>query len=257
MAPLFDVRNLTIGYDTPLLRDISFSAEAGQIIGILGRNGSGKTTLLRGLSGSIRRFTGEILVNGQDCSRMTPKQQATKLSVLPQQTEILEGITARQLIEMGRYAYSGLLGWESRKAEDKILENARRLGILHLLDMDCAKLSQGQRQLAALCRLLVQNTPVLLLDEPNATLDYDNTFAMFRVLQDVVKNKTALLVLHDPELALAHCHRLLLVKEGGICRRLSLAQAEAPEVEEALRQLYPNIVVRKDPLDGRFRCYNP
>ncbi len=258
MEPLFEVRNLSVGYDAPLLQKITFSAYAGEVIGILGRNGCGKTTLLRGLSGSIHRFSGEIFVTGKACTAINPRQQAAHISVLPQQTEILEGISAWQLIEMGRYPYGGLFR-NAGEGDRKIIEqNAELLGITDLLNADCARLSQGQRQLVLLCRLLVQDTPVMLLDEPNAALDYDNTFAMFRILRDVVKkqNKTALLVLHDPELALAHCHRLLTVKDGRLCCDLPLAQAGVASVEKALGQIYPNVIVRKDPFNGYFRCYN-
>ncbi len=259
MEALLDVRRLSVGYETPLLQDISFSAAPGEIVGILGRNGCGKTTLLRGLSGSIRRFGGEIFIRGRDCTCLKPKQQARLLSLLPQQTELLEGITARQLIQMGRYPYGGFFQTATAEDETVLQEYAELLGIVPLLDQDCARLSTGQRQLTLLCRLLTQDTPVMLLDEPNAALDYDNSIALFRILQDVVKQKkkTALLVLHGPELALKNCHRLLLVKDGKLCRNLLPAQTGAEAVEEALQQIYPNVILRKDPYDGHFRCYHP
>ncbi len=257
MVPLFEIRDLSVGYDSPLLQNISFSARPGELIAILGRNGCGKTTLLRGIAGGIRRFSGEIRVAGRDCAGMGPRRQAALISVLPQQTEILEGISACQLIEMGRYPHGGFLGEDRREREACILENARLLGIEHLLEADTARLSQGQRQLVLLCRLLVQDTPVLLLDEPNSALDYDNTYTMFRRLRQVVENKqkTALLVLHDPELALSQCHRLLIMKDGSLCADICPAAAGQAQVEQALRQIYPNVTLRKDPYDGHFHCY--
>ncbi len=255
MEPLLDVRDLSVGYDRPLLHDISFRADPGEIVGILGRNGCGKTTLLRGLCGGIRRFSGRILIAGQGDTTMKLRQRAACISVLHQQTQVMEGISARQIMEMGRYPYADL----HRGGAELVERSADLLGSTELLDADCAKLSQGQRQLVLLCRLLVQDTPVMLLDEPNAALDYDNTAAMFSILQNVVQEqeKTALLVLHDPELALAHCQRLLIMKEGRICRELMPAADDRAAVEEGLRQIYPNIAVRKDPFDGHFRCYQP
>ncbi len=254
----FEVKNLSVGYEKPLLREISFCTEPGQMVGILGRNGCGKTTLLRGLAGSVRRFSGEIVVSGKNCAAMNPRQQAAYLSVLPQQTQILEGILARDVIEMGRYPHGGLFPESAAQVQLRVIQAADTLGIARLLTMDCGKLSQGQRQLVLLARCLVQDTPVLLLDEPNTALDYDNTHTLFRTLRDLVSSggKTALMVLHDPELALQYCQRLLILKDGKLMEDLTVAQAGQQRLERALQGLYPNIVVRKDPLTGRFRCYD-
>ncbi len=258
MEALFEVRNLSVGYAAPLLSNVSFSAEAGQLIAILGRNGSGKTTLLRGIAGSIRRFSGQIFVSGRDCTHIKLRQLAGCISLLPQQTELMEGISARQLLEMGRYPYVGPFGGTSPEGKALIEQTAALLGITELLDRDCARLSQGQRQLVLLGKLLAQDTPVMLLDEPNAALDYDNNFTLFRILQDVVarQQKTALLVLHDPELALAHCQRILIVKDGRLLEDIVPAQADAAALQNALQQIYPQLILRKDPFDGHFRCYH-
>ncbi len=256
MKPLFEVRNLSVGYDTPLLTDISFSSESGQTVGILGRNGCGKTTLFRGISGSIRRFSGQILVNGTDCSALSLRRQAALLSLLPQTTEIMEGIFAREVIAMGRYPYGSIFREERGDVQACVHQAVQILGIEHLLEQDCGTLSQGQRQLVLLARLLVQDTPVMLLDEPNAALDCDNAHTMFTVLQQLVRKsqKTALMILHDPELALHWCDRVFLLKDGGICADLSPATAQPAEIQAALRQLYPRMSVRRDPFDGTLRC---
>ncbi len=255
---MLEVKNLTLGYDTPLLKDITFSAQSGQVIGILGRNGCGKTTLLRGLAGSIRRFSGEVWVDGRNCTAMSPRVQAKYRGVLAQHTQIMEGILAREILEMGRYPHSSAFRDLDREGAKKIEECARLLGISHLLDHDCGKLSQGQRQLVLLGRLMVQDTPLMLLDEPNSALDYDNSHTMFAIVRRLVRqqSKTALVVLHDPELALRYCDRLLLLKDGTICQDLAPGEAGEEAITAALGQLYPNVIVRRDPFDGHFRCYS-
>ncbi len=255
---LLEVKNLSVGYRKPILEGISFSAEAGTIVGILGRNGCGKTTLLRGMAGSVRRFSGELLVAGRNCAAMTVKQQAEMLAVLPQQTQLLPGICARDVLKMGRYPYEGIFAPLAKHGTEQILEAAKICGIDHLLDRDCDQLSQGQRQMVLLARCLVQDTPVLLLDEPNTALDFDNTHAIFGALGELVqkKNKVALMVLHDPELALQYCHRLLILKDGRLTGDLTLSRSEQPQIEKALQSLYAIIRVRKDPVSGLFRCYH-
>src|SRR5699024_3321364 len=95
----------------------------------------------------------------------------------------------------------------------RVQDTARTFGVESLLDTDAAALSEGQRQLIHLCRVAVQDTPVLLLDEPNSALDFANTHRLFAVLRRWVRdrNKAALIVLHDPALALRYCDRLLLM----------------------------------------------
>ncbi len=257
MSVLFEAHDLTVGYERPVVHEISFTADSGEIVGILGRNGYGKTTLLRGIMGGVTCFSGEILVDGVPCRNLPAKKRARYLSVLPQQTEIMGGILAREVIEMGRYPYGGLFGDIGEAGKRLIEETAETLDITNLLESDCGKLSQGQRQLVLLARLFVQDTPVMLLDEPDASLDFYNTHILFSTLSTMIREqqKAAILVLHNPELALQWCDRLVILKHGRIAAELRPATADERETEDALRLLYENIQVRRDPFSGKLRCY--
>lgn len=132
---------------------------------------------------------------------------------------------------------------------------AERFGVAELLDRDCAQLSEGQRQLVHLARLAVQDAPILLLDEPNSALDFENTGLLFRRVRELVETgeRTALIVLHDPALALRWCRRLLLLDGGRLVDDVATEGMGAEALQAVLRQLYPTIQVRRDE-GGRFYC---
>lgn len=132
---------------------------------------------------------------------------------------------------------------------------AERFGVAELLDRDCAQLSDGQRQLVHLARLAVQDAPILLLDEPNSALDFENTGLLFRRVRELVETgeRTALIVLHDPALALRWCRRLLLLDGGRLVDDVATEGMGAEALQAVLRQLYPTIQVRRDE-GGRFYC---
>ena len=254
MEPLLEVRELTLGYRAPLVEGISFSLMPGEMVGILGRNGCGKTTLLRGIAGGVRRFSGQVFVQGEECGALSHKERARRMAILSQQTWIMEGITPREVLAMGRYPYGS--PFFTRADESHIREAAAVFGVEDKLEEDCSHLSQGQRQLVLLAEILVQDTPVMLLDEPDTALDFDNTYTMFYSLRKLVtqRQKGALLVLHNPEQALRWCDRLLLLSHGRQVGVISPKDADASTIQAALRELYPKIHVWLDSHSGEFRC---
>ena len=257
MEPIFEVCHLSAGYDTPIVSDIFFSVSSGEVVGILGRNGHGKTTLLRGITGDAKRFSGEIWIDGKDCTTLTAKRLATFLSVLPQRTQILEGITVEEILKMGCYPRQGFLQALSDEEQKKMIHASERLGIAELLDQDCAKLSQGQQQMVLLCRMLIQDTPVMLLDEPDAALDYYNQHLLFQILKRLIREekKAGILVLHNPETALQWCDRLLILNQGVLLQDFNTASADEIQIQEFLQILYPDIQVRTNPFYKGFVCY--
>lgn len=252
---LLEVNSLTVGYGRPVVREASLALQAGQITALLGPNGCGKSTLLRGISGSGKVFEGTVQVCGQDCLAMTARRRARCLAVLPQRVGVLPGLTVREIIAMGRYAHSGIFGGPAPGDARRVQDTARTFGVESLLDTDAAALSEGQRQLIHLCRVAVQDTPVLLLDEPNSALDFANTHRLFAVLRRWVRdrNKAALIVLHDPALALRYCDRLLLMQAGRLCGALHPGDG-VPAIQQALKPLYPGLQVVPGPQPGQLFC---
>ena len=255
MAAL-EVEHLTVGYSAPVVQNVSFSVEKGQVVGLLGRNGSGKTTILRGLIGSAKVSGGAVRVNGRDCLSLKARPRAALMALLSQRIELTEGLRAGEVICMGRCAHGGLFSGPT--AEDRALcrRVAEKLNIAHLWDRDCGTLSEGQRQMVQLARVTAQDAAVLLLDEPNSALDYQNSRLLFGQVQKLTRerDKAALVVMHDPALALRWCDRLLRLENGRLTGALEPASAAVEEAQSFLSGLYPGITVRRDGLNGAFYC---
>lgn len=255
MDRMLKVKNLSVGYRAPIVENASFALCRGEVVGLLGRNGSGKTTLLRGLAGAAKVFGGGAEAGGKDLLSLSARERARVLSLLSQRAGLPEGMQVREVIAMGRYAYSSIFGRE-RREEELVRQAARRFGIGDLLEADCAALSEGQRQLVHLARVTVQEAPVLLLDEPNSALDFENTHRLFSEVRRLTREdgRSVLTVLHDPALALRWCDRLMLLTDGRLSEAVPVAGSSAEELQTFLQQLYPALQLRQDSETGFFFC---
>ena len=128
------------------------------------------------------------------------------------------------------------------------------LGIGELWGKDCALLSEGQRQLVQLARALAQDAPLLLLDEPTSALDPENAQLLFHQLRRLTQsqNKAALAVVHDPALALRWCDRLYCMREGVLTGGICPTESSPQQIQDFLRQIWPQILVKKDKETGLF-----
>lgn len=192
---------------------------------------------------------------GEDCLDWSARRRARSIALLSQHSQLLPGLRAEEVIAMGRTPWLGPLSGPGPEDRAMVRAAAERFGVAELLDRDCAQLSDGQRQLVHLARLAVQDAPILLLDEPNSALDFENTGLLFRRVRELVETgeRTALIVLHDPALALRWCRRLLLLAGGRLVDNVATEGMGAEALQAVLRQLYPTIQVRWDE-SGRFYC---
>ncbi len=214
-----EIINLTAGYEkATVLRDISLQVGEGRICALLGHNGSGKTTLMNCVNALIKPYQGRINVMGRDISKMNRVRIAQLISIVPQSSYSAFAFPVIDMILMGSAAR--LRSWASpgQQEKKKAYQVMEEVGISALAKAQYSELSGGQQQLVLLSRALYQNTSLMLLDEPNSHLDFCNQHRMMQHVKDVVKMRglTALISLHDPNLALYYCDDIIMLKDGRI-----------------------------------------
>ncbi len=222
MEVMLRVENLSAGYGKdPVIRDVDLRIGEGCICALIGRNGSGKTTLMRCINAVLKPFKGRMTVGGKDITRLKRTEIARLISVVPQTNDVAFPFSCREMILMGGAAR--LRAWASPgAAEDhRVKKIANEMGFTGLLERPFNHLSGGQKQLVMLARALYQDTPVMLLDEPNAHLDFCNQHRMMAFFQEAARRRriTALVTLHDPNLALNYCDSVILLRDGRVVAR--------------------------------------
>ncbi|MDR3319845.1 MAG: ABC transporter ATP-binding protein [Desulfovibrio sp.] len=213
---MLDVIDLSAGYGGKIiLRDINLAARGGECVALLGRNGSGKTTLLRAVSGTLRLTGGKILLQGNPAR--AARRRARLCAVVPQREDIPAGISAREMVLLGRYPWLSWLGAYSQKDRDAAEAALEAVDALTLAERELAALSGGELQRIFLARALAQESPILLLDEPTANLDP----ARMTELLDLLEARRAagylvVMALHDCNLAALYATRLVGIREGRV-----------------------------------------
>ena len=169
-----EVKNLNFSYGhRQVLHDISFSARKGEFLSILGPNGVGKSTLFRCVLGLLSGYTGQVLVDGIDARSFSVRESARHIAYIPQSSHPIFNYSVFDIVLMGRT--SGLSTFRSpgKKDTEKCRWALEKIGISHLTDRCFHRLSGGEQQLVLIARALVQDAPILMLDEPTANLDQE------------------------------------------------------------------------------------
>lgn len=212
-------RQLRIGYSQKtVIPEMNVRIPTGRITSIIGPNGCGKSTLLKGLARIIPLQGGTILINGEDMSRLSTKQIARKMALLPQGPQAPAGLSVRELIGFGRYPYQSGLSSLTQKDREMIDRAMKETRVENLADQSVDQLSGGQRQRAWIAMALAQDTPLILLDEPTTYLDMAHQLEILELLKTLneTEHKTIVLVIHDLNLAARFSDYLITMKDGKI-----------------------------------------
>ncbi len=201
-----------------VLKDISFIAERGEITTVLGPNGAGKTTLFKCITGIWKSYGGEIYVDGKRVDQFSFNKRARFFSIVPQEHEPAFPYSVFEVVLMGRASYIGIFSTPSKKDYTIAEEALELVGISHLKEVPYTQISGGERQLTLIARALAQHAPIIILDEPTSHLDFKNQFQVLFKIKKIVKEKklTAVLTLHDPNLASIFSDKILVIKDGRI-----------------------------------------
>ena len=201
--------------DADLLTDVSLDLRDGEFVGIIGPNGSGKSTLLRLLLGSLAPTEGTILVTGCESRRISARTMARTVSRVPQNQASPQGFTARDIVMMGRYPHLGTFQVEGKSDERIVAHALATLDATTFAPRDVATLSGGERQRVFVARVLAQETPVILLDEPTSNLDLKHQLLVLEVMARLVAaGGLVIAALHELSLAARFCSRLIMLSGG-------------------------------------------
>ncbi|MBQ8452800.1 MAG: ABC transporter ATP-binding protein [Prevotella sp.] len=198
--------------------DINATAQAGMLTCLLGRNGAGKSTLLQTITGRLRPLAGEVTYDDISIAALSPRQRARMVSIVLTRQPNDVAITTQELVALGRHPYTNYFGTLSAQDRHYVADAMEKTHISHLARRPIAQLSDGERQRALIAKALAQQTPVIILDEPTAFLDYPGRIDTMTLLRDLAhgEGKTILLATHDWELALRHADTLWLLAEQGL-----------------------------------------
>ncbi len=244
MSNLLKIDNLSAGYgDKNVVKNVTLTIRKGEICALLGANASGKSTLIKAICSLIKR-TGAVAVNGQDIAKLTDRRRARLISYIPQKSSLSLSIRAIDVVMMGFTPMLSLFGRPSDDMQNRAETALQSVGLQHVAQQDFQTLSEGQKQLVIIARALVQNTELLLFDEPDSALDFQNKYRVLSVVKQITgSEKAALICLHDANLALKSCTRALLFKDGCIVHDLDLGTVTVPKLQAALCDIYGRVEV--------------
>ena len=237
MKPLLETRALAYGHPGRTLgRDISIDVSLGEVLCVLGPNGGGKTTLFRTLLGLLPAHAGSIALGGKPLAACTPSERAKLMAYVPQAGNSYFAFTVRDVVLMGRTAHLGLFAAPGPKDFDAANAAMAELRIAHLAGKSFTQISGGEHQLALIARALAQESPLLIMDEPTAGLDFGNqSLILNEILRLKASGRSVLFCSHDPDHALQCADRALLLHTGNV---LALGNPREVVTANNLKTLY-------------------
>ncbi|MFI3283165.1 MAG: ABC transporter ATP-binding protein [Rikenellaceae bacterium] len=247
------LNTLSIGYkERCVIPNINATINSGELTSLLGANGVGKSTLLRTMTANQPKLDGEIFYHDKELASYTHKELSKMISIVLTERVAIKNISVFELVSFGRSPYTGFWGGVSHQDKEIIKESLRMVGIEHLAERMVQTLSDGERQKAMIAKALAQQTPIILLDEPTAFLDFPSKVEIMQLLHRLSRltGKTIFMSTHDLDLALQISDRIWLM-DGD--RGVNTGIPEDLALNGDLSRFFERKGIAFDPSSGLFR----
>ena len=236
---ILKIKNLSFSYNDPktnILNSIFVEFASNEITGILGCNGSGKSTLLDCIMRLNNNYSGEILLHDKNVKGYSLNCYSKLIAYLPQSINKAIDFKVKDFLLFGRAPY--LLTCEVPRKEDyeRVCVYAERIGIIDLINKNFNELSGGEKELVRIAKTLMQETEIILLDEPTASLDFGNQYKILDLLTELKKGgKTIIFTIHNPKQLLEYDFNVVVLNKAKI-----IAQGLANDVisDEIIKMIY-------------------
>lgn len=223
-----------------LISGITLSFTPNCLWGIIGPNGAGKTSLLRALSGLLLPAAGDILVEGKSIKSLSRQEISKFITFVPQQIPLHFNFKVKEIVAMGRYAYTRQYHTET----DKIYDSLEAVDMARHAENLINELSSGERQRVYIARALVSSAPFVLLDEPTSSLDIRHQLEIWELLKKVINEKrTVIASHHDLRAAMRHCDQIVVLQEGQCIAAGPVASTLDPALIERVFQVSFNEII--------------
>ncbi len=251
-----NVANLKFRYgNRPILNDITFTAPPNCLLSILGPNGVGKSTLFRCILGLLRNYDGTISVENTNVKTLSIKELAKLIAYIPQSHYPSFNFSVFDMVLMGTAVQISSISRPGTKQITLAEAALERVGIAHLKDRGYGQISGGERQLVLMARALVQESKILILDEPTANLDYGNQIRVLTQIKTLAREGyTIIQSTHNPDQTFMFSDHVLAIKDGNI-----VANGAPKDIfsDELIRDLYGVDVELQNLYGGKARICIP
>lgn len=216
MNKVIELKNISFSYKkNQVFNDFSVDFYEKKISFLLGRNGSGKTTLLKLLNGFLEPDRGEVYLNGERLQTYSQQYLSKTISYVPQNINAADGFSVLDYLVLGRYPYIKYMFTEEDYSISKSM--AVEMGVDNILYKTMLELSGGEKQLISITRALIQDTPIIIMDEPMSALDLGNQAEVLNIIKKLQdRGKTVILTTHNPMHTFQIDSMVYLLHEGKI-----------------------------------------